>query len=89
MNKDHLNDCPEFLQDFLFYMETIKGRSPRTVDGYYVDLRSFIRFLMIDNGLVSDDVDYKDIKIRSATFDLIKNATLFKNKFQTIYIFSK
>ena len=47
MNKDNLNDCPEFLQDFLFYMETIKGRSPRTVDGYYIDLRSFIRFLMI------------------------------------------
>ena len=46
MNKDNLNDCPDFLQDFLFYMETIKGRSSRTVDGYYIDLRSFIRFLM-------------------------------------------
>ena len=34
-------------------METIKGRSPRTVDGYYIDLRSYIRFLMIDNGLAS------------------------------------
>jgi site-specific recombinase XerD len=65
MNKDNLNDCPDFLQDFLFYMETIKGRSPRTVDGYYIDLRSFIRFLMIDNGLVSDDIDYKEIKIQS------------------------
>ena len=75
MNKDNLNDCPEFLQDFLFYMETIKGRSPRTVDGYYIDLRSFIRFLMIDNGLVSDDIDYKEIKIHDASFDLIKNAT--------------
>ena len=75
MNKDNLNDCPEFLQDFLFYMETIKGRSPRTVDGYYIDLRSFIRFLMIENNLVSADTDYKDIKIQSASFDLIKNAT--------------
>ena len=75
MNKDNLNDCPDFLQDFLFYMETIKGRSPRTVDGYYIDLRSFIRFLMIDNGLVSDDIDYKEIKIHDASFDLIKNAT--------------
>ena len=61
MNKDYLNDCPEFLQDFLFYMETIKGRSTRTVDGYYLDLRSFIRFLMIDNHVVYDDIDYKEI----------------------------
>ncbi len=75
MKKDNLNDCPEFLQDFLFYMETIKGRSPRTVDGYYLDLRSFIRFLLIDNGLVDSDTDYKEIKIADASFYLIKNAT--------------
>ncbi len=56
-------------------METIKGRSPRTVDGYYIDLRSFIRFLMIKNSVVSSDLDYSEIKIDSANFELIKNAT--------------
>ena len=75
MNKEYLNDCPEYLQDFLFYMETIKGRSPRTVDGYYLDLRSFLRFLLIDNGIVPFDTDYKEIKISDASFDLVKNAT--------------
>ena len=88
MNKDNLNDCPEFLQDFLFYMETIKGRSPRTVDGYYIDLRSFIRFLMIDNSLVSKDVEYKDIKIRDASFDLVKNATR-KDAMRFLYEFQR
>jgi len=29
------NDCPKELRDFLFYMLTIRGRSPRTVDAYY------------------------------------------------------
>ncbi|MGN0627232.1 MAG: tyrosine recombinase XerC [Oscillospiraceae bacterium] len=75
MKKDYLNDCPDYLKDFLFYMETIKGRSPRTVDGYYIDLRSFIRFLMIKNSVVSSDLDYSEIKIDSANFELIKNAT--------------
>lgn len=56
-------------------METIKGRSPRTVDGYYIDLRSFIRFLMIKNSVVSSDLDYSEITIDSADFSLIKNAT--------------
>lgn len=75
MKKDYLNDCPDFLRDFLFYMETIKGRSPRTVDGYYLDLRSFIRFLMIKNSTVLNDLDYSEIKIDNADFSLIKNAT--------------
>lgn len=75
MKKDYLNDCPDYLKDFLFYMETIKGRSPRTVDGYYIDLRSFIRFLMIKNSVVSSDLDYSEITIDSADFSLIKNAT--------------
>lgn len=56
-------------------METIKGRSPRTVDGYYLDLRSFIRFLMVKNSVVSNDLDYSEIKIANADFSLIKNAT--------------
>ena len=75
INKSNLEDCPEYLKDFLFYMETIKGRSPRTVYGYYIDIRNFIRFLMIDNNIVDEDTDYNNIKISNASFDLIKNAT--------------
>ena len=39
------SDCPEYLKEFLFYMLTIKGRSRRTVDAYYIDLRTFLRYL--------------------------------------------
>ena len=43
----NINDCPcpQLLKDFLFYMLTIKGRSQRTVDAYYIDLRLFLRYL--------------------------------------------
>lgn len=39
------SDCPEYLKEFLLYMLTIKGRSRRTVDAYYLDLRTFLRYL--------------------------------------------
>ncbi len=39
------NDCPEPLREFLSYALTIRGLSPRTVDGYYIELRTFLRFL--------------------------------------------
>ena len=38
-------DCPNYLSEFLFYMLTIKGRSKRTVDAYYFDLRTFLRYI--------------------------------------------
>ena len=38
-------DCPSYLSEFLFYMLTIKGRSKRTVDAYYIDLRTFLRYI--------------------------------------------
>lgn len=75
MNKAYSDHCPDYLKEFLIYMETIKGRSSRTVDGYYLELRSFIRFLMIKNNMVSSDTDYTDIDISGAPFELIKNAT--------------
>lgn len=39
------HDCPEPMRDFLSYLLTIRNLSPRTVDGYYIDLRTFFRFL--------------------------------------------
>lgn len=39
------SDCPDYLKEFLFYMITIRGLSRRTVDAYYVDLRTFLRYL--------------------------------------------
>lgn len=75
MNKAYSDNCPDYLKEFLFYMETIKGRSPRTVDGYYIELRSFIRFLMLENKTVPANTEYSEIDISGAGFDLIKNAT--------------
>jgi len=40
-----LNTCPEPVREYLYYLEGIKSRSPRTVYGYAVDLRLFTRFL--------------------------------------------
>lgn len=41
------NGCPEPMREFLSYILTIRGLSPRTVDGYYIELRTFLRFLKL------------------------------------------
>ena len=40
-------DTPEILRQFLAYHETIKGQSPKTIDEYHLDLRMFLRFLVL------------------------------------------
>ncbi len=75
MNKKYVSECPEVLRAYLGYMETIKGRSSNTVDGYFVDLRSFFRFLLIDRQIVSADVDELP-DIRLVDIDLLRSVTL-------------
>ncbi len=36
-----LNEIPIILEDYLNYMETIKGTSPNTTKEYFYDLRTF------------------------------------------------
>ena len=41
-----MEKIPAVIQSFLSYKETIQGRSPLTVKEYYLDLRTFFRFLL-------------------------------------------
>lgn len=43
--QNHYEDCPPLLKEYLYYSETIRGLSPRTVNGYYIDLRIFLKYL--------------------------------------------
>lgn len=68
---DYRNEAPEIIRDFLMYHETIKGHSRATVDEYYLDLRNFFRFLMLERGLVPrctpmDDISIKDVDLSFA-----------------------
>lgn len=71
-------DCPQILREFLLYMQIIKNLSPRTVDGYYIDLRLFFRFLKLQRGLIpaqDPPVELESIPITDVTLDLVKSVT--------------
>ena len=54
------SDSPQFLKEFLYYMQTIKGLSVRSVESCYIDLKLFLRYFYqkrdncIDNSSISD-----------------------------------
>ena len=73
---DYRGDAPKLLRDFLTYHETIKGHSQKTVDEYYLDLRTFFRYLKISRGLVPRSTELEDIPINDVDVDFVSEVTL-------------
>ncbi len=71
-----LNECPPFLRDFLTYNETIRGKSSRSVEGYYIDLRTFFRYLLLVRGKVPADTEFQKIDIAAADLELVRSVTI-------------
>ncbi len=69
-------DIPPVLRGFLTYHETIKGHSKATVDEYYLDLRTFFRFLKLHRGLVPRTTELEDISILDVDIPFVAQVTL-------------
>lgn len=69
------SDCPTILRNFLTYHETIKGQSQLTISEYYLDLRMFLRFIMLMRKDMSITTRLDDIDIRSVDLDFIAKIT--------------
>ncbi|WBY64790.1 MAG: Recombinase XerC [Thermocaproicibacter melissae] len=76
MSCDPFQEAPPIIREFLGYIGTIKGKSPKTVSEYYLDLRTFFRYMKLKRGLVPKDVDFEQIKIDDIDLDFIKTIDL-------------
>jgi len=73
---DYRTDAPEILKEFLSYHEAIRGHSHNTVDEYYLDLRTFFRFLKLHRGLVPRTAEPEEISIADVNLDFVRAVTL-------------
>lgn len=76
MKPEILSSAPPVIREFLGYMETIKGRSSKTVEEYFNDLRTFFRYMKIKRGLVDSDTDFEKIEIDDIDIKFIETVTL-------------
>ena len=63
LKDEYKKDCPQYLRDYLTYVRVVRNHTERTEEGYYIDLRTFLRYLKIHNGDVPEGTDFEDIKI--------------------------
>lgn len=76
MSPELLAESPPIIREFLGYVETIRGKSPKTVEEYYLDLRTFFRYIKMHRGLVPQDINFEKISISDIDLDLIKTIDL-------------
>ena len=75
MNYDNLMTAPPVIRDFLTYNETIRGKSARSGDEYYLDLQTFFRYILMSRGK-ADSEDFEKIGIKDVDIELIKTVTM-------------
>lgn len=76
MSINSIAEASPVIKDYLLYMQTIKGKSPKTVDEYFSDIRTFFRFIKVSRGIVSASTPFEDIKVDDVDIKLIKTVTL-------------
>ena len=69
-------DCPQILKDFLSYHETIKGQSAKTIQEYYLDLRMFLRFMVLVKREMQYDTDLNTIEIKDVDLAFIETISV-------------
>ena len=67
--------APPYLNDFLNYMETVKGKSIHTVKEYFYDLRTFLRYVKSTKMLQLKSVD-EETMIEDVPIEKIREVTL-------------
>ena len=76
MNHEILLSCPPIIRDFLTYNETIKGKSSKSVDEYFLDLQTFFRYLLLIRGKVDKKSNFDEIDISCVDAELISTVTI-------------
>lgn len=66
------SNAPQVLREFLSYHETIKGQSAQTIKEYYLDLRMFLRFMVMVKKELPYRTELDSINIKWIDLDFIR-----------------
>lgn len=76
MKREEFYQLPILVQQYLVYIEAIKGHSELSIIEYASDLRTFFRFIMKNKKLVNKDLPDDEIDLTVIDINIIKQITL-------------
>lgn len=71
-----MNKLPDIADEFLNYMETIRGKSKNTIVAYSYDLILFFKFIKIKRGYVATDMEIDEIPVDDIDLYMMNNISL-------------
>jgi len=72
--KINLKEYPYFLHEYWHELILIKGKSEGTAEGYFIDIRTFFRYLIYMGSI--DDVEFKKIDISNFDLNILEGIRL-------------
>ncbi len=76
MRREDFSELPKLLRSFLTYLEVVKNKSSLTALEYASDLRTFLRFIKYDRGLVENKTAFENIDISDIDEKILSDITL-------------
>ena len=76
MKRSDFNKLPQLVQDYLIYIEAIKGHSSLSVIEYAGDIKNFLVFMTKHKGLYPESAEDSEIDLTAIDIDFIKKITL-------------
>lgn len=87
MKREDFFSLPQLVQDYLTYVEAIKGHSSLSVLEYASDLRTYFRFMVKHKGIFPADTPDNELDLTIVDINFIKTITL--NDTYTFLIYCK
>lgn len=76
MDPKLLQECPMIIREFLGYIGTVKGKSEHTVEEYFLDLRTFFRYIKEQRDPTLTNLPLEEISIEDVDLNLVKTISL-------------
>lgn len=76
MAVDFRDESFPILKEYLSYQGTVRQKSKKTIDEYFLDLRTFFRFLKVYRKLVPKDTEFNEIHIDDIDIGFLKKVDL-------------
>ena len=76
MKSEYKKDCPQYLRDYLTYVRVIRNHTELTEEQYYIDLRTFLRYLKYSHGDVPEDTPFDEITIADVPLSYLESFSL-------------
>lgn len=74
--KNYKDGAFPLLREYLIHLRVIKAKSEKTIEEYFIDIRTFFRFLKVHRDIVSAEVPFEEIAIDDIDIDLVRSVSL-------------